>query len=156
MATRIDRIDIQCPPEALYYYVTQPGSWHEWHPDSKYAHAAVETLRVGDRFEESIELQPLPPMPFRLRRTIVYRVLVAEPVRAWEVKGEAKDGWLRIRYEIRARAGSTRITRKLEYRMHGLSRLLMPFLKRSVARRSVAALENLKDRLERESEPVTS
>ena len=141
-------IEIRCAPETIYDYVTQPWRWHEWHPNSKSATASVDTLAVGDRFEEEIELQPFSPLPLRMRRQTAYEVLEAEPHRIWEVRGETRDGWLRIRYELRPGDAGTTFTRTLTYETRGLSALLMPFLKKRMARMSVVALANLRSRLE--------
>lgn len=141
-------IEIHCTPEALYRYVTQPWRWHEWHPNSKSASASVETLEAGDTFDEEIELQPLSPLPFRMRRQTRYEVHVAEPFKSWEVKGETKDGWLSIRYEFQPCDGGTLFTRTLTYEIRGLSRLLMPLLKNRMAGQSLIALSNLKKKME--------
>ena len=59
--TQTDTIDIAVTPETLYRFVTQPWRWHEWHPSSVGAEAAVDELAVGDTFDEVIELRPFPP-----------------------------------------------------------------------------------------------
>ena len=141
-------IEINCMPEALYGYVSQPWRWHEWHPNSKSASSSVDILQVGDRFEELIELQPLSPLPFRMRRKTNYVVIEAEPYRSWEVKGVTRDGWIKIRYELQPSSGGTRFTRILSYETKGLSILLMPLLKGRVAKASHIALARLKGVLE--------
>lgn len=141
-------IEISCTPEALYRYVSQPWRWHEWHPNSRSASSSVDILQVGDRFDEVIELQPLSPLPFRLRRQTRYEVIEAEQYRSWEVRGETRDGWINIRYEIQPFTGGTRFTRTLTYETTGLSSLLMPFLRSRVAKGSHIALARLKVVLE--------
>lgn len=141
-------VEIHCPPETLYRYVTQPWRWHEWHPNSRSASSRVDTLQPGDRFDEYIELQPFSPLPFRLRRHTSYQVLVAEPFRAWEARGETRDGWLQIRYELEPTSRGTMFTRTLSYQTSGMSALLMPFLKSRMARQSLTALRNLKAMLD--------
>ncbi len=149
MATTLSNtIEIRCTPEVLYGYVTQPWRWHEWHPNSKSANFSGDTLGIGDHFKEEIELQPFSPLPLRLTRQTSYEVLVAEPSRLWEARGETRDGWLRIRYEIKPGPDGTLFTRTLTYSTSGLSRLLMPFLKGRMAANSLIGLRNLKDRLE--------
>lgn len=141
-------IEISRPPETVYHYVTQPWLWHQWHPNSKGASRSPEALRAGDAFEEDIELQPLRPVPFRMRRKMNYTVKFAEPFRAWEAVGRGTDGWLNLRYEFLPSDGGTRFTRTLTFKTLGLSALLMPFLQRRVAAESAVALDNLKRRLE--------
>jgi len=145
-------IEIHCTPEALYRYVSQPWRWHEWHPNSRSASSSVDILQVGDRFDEVIELQPLSPLPFRLRRQTRYEVIEAEQHRSWEVRGETRDGWINIRYEIQSFTGGARFTRTLTYEATGLSSLLMPFLKSRMTEQSEIGLANLKSRLEGEDE----
>jgi hypothetical protein len=145
---REDRIDIRCAAERLYDYVTQPWHWHEWHPNSISAGTVSGLLRIGDTFDEVIELQPLSPLPFHMRRNTHYRVVAAEPPGTWEVEGRTRDGWLKIRYELQPGVHGTRFIRRLTYQTQGLSRLLMPLLKRRVAAASQAALVNLKTRME--------
>lgn len=141
-------IEIGRSPEQVYAYVTQPWHWHEWHPSSKSARASVETLQVGDEFDEVVQLQPLSPLPIRLRRETRYTVLSASPFTFWEVRGRMKDGWLQIRYEFAATTRGARFTRTLTYDAGGMSRLLMPLLGKRMAAISVIALDNLKRRLE--------
>ncbi|MDP9142082.1 MAG: SRPBCC family protein [Pseudomonadota bacterium] len=143
-------IEIRCTPEQLYAYVTQPWLWHEWHPNSKSAHAAVSALQVGDGFDEVIEIQPLAPLPLRLKRATRYKVLAAEPGTLWKVEGKMKDGWLQIQYEFKPTPSGTQFTRTLTYGVTGLNRLMLPLplLRRRMAAISLVALSNLKKRLE--------
>lgn len=143
-----NNIEIACAPERLYAYVTQPWLWHEWHPNSKSAQASVNTLRVGDSFDEVVELQPLAPLPLRLRRATRYKVLDAVPSVLWKVKGQMKDGWLQIQYEFKPTANGTMFTRTLSYSATGSSRLLMPLLRPRMVAMSALALANLKRKLE--------
>jgi hypothetical protein len=143
-------IVIASAPRAVYDYVTQPWRWHEWHPSSRSARAAVERLAVGDTFEEEIALQPLAPLPPTLHRQTHYRVLEAMPGERWEVEGAMRDGWLRLRYELVPDGAGTRFTRTLRYGAQGMSRLWLPLLRSRQARVSGQALDNLKSRLEAE------
>jgi hypothetical protein len=146
--TLINTIDIRCAPKTVYAYVTQPSRWHEWHPNSVWASSASDNLKVGDRFDEDIELQPLSPLPFRMRRRTRYTVLVAEPFSTWEVRGETTDGWLIIRYDLEPAASGTVFRRTLTYQTSGPSRLLMSVLKRRMNNMSLLALARLKSTLE--------
>lgn len=149
MATVLENtIDMACTPRALYDYVTRPWLWHEWHPNSRQASESEQALAVGDHFEEVIELQPLSPLPWRLRRHTRYQVLVAEPQRCWEVRGETRDGWLEIAYRFTEVATGTRFSRTLRYETRGRTALLMPVLRGRMAAMSSLALSNLKTRME--------
>lgn len=146
-----NRIEIACTPERIYAYVTQPWLWHEWHPNSRSAEAAVKSLAAGDGFREIIELQPLSPLPFRLRRQTQYRVLIAQPHQHWRVRGEMAGGWLQINYEFEPSAVGVLFTRTLNYEVRGIHGLMMPLLKPRMRRMSLVALGNLKSRLEGEA-----
>lgn len=139
-------IEIPCPPDVLYAYLSQPWLWHEWHPNSLAARSNVSQLAVGDHFEEQIALQPFSPLPITLRRVTRYRVLRAQHGALWEVRGQMRDGWLQIRYEFSPIAGGTCFTRSLSYSASGLSRLLMPLLRSRMLRMSQLALANLQAR----------
>lgn len=145
-------LEIACPPERLYAYVTQPWLWHEWHPNSKGCLSAATILGAGDRFTEEIELQPLSPLPFTMRRITGYLVEVADPPRRWAARGETRDGWLSIQYECEPSLAGTLFTRRLCYETRGASRWLMPLLKPRMVANSRLALERLKQKMET-SEP---
>ena len=144
----LHEIEIARSPEAVYSYVTQPSCWHEWHPNSKSARAEVETLSVGDCFDEVIELQPLAPLPWTMRRQTRYRVLEADPGRHWRVRGETRDGWLEIDYRLDPTHSGTRFLRGLSFAAGGATALLVPLLARRMRSVSMLALQNLKRRLE--------
>lgn len=141
-------VDFACSVERLHDYVTQPWRWHEWHPSSRSARAAVPVLAVGDTFDEVLELQPFAPLPIRLRRETRYRVEVAERNRAFEVFGETGDGWLRIRYDFASTPTGTRFVRTLSFDARGTTRLMLPLIRRRQQRLGELALANLKHRVE--------
>ena len=146
-----NEIDIEVSPDTLFNYVTQPWLWHEWHPSSRSAQSEHSVLAEGDGFDEVIEVQPLAPLPPRLRKSTRYVVTESRPGDSWEVKGKMKDGWLRIRYdfsEIPGTPGLTHFHRTLEFDVWGLNRLFLPFLKRKMAKISPLAMASLKQRME--------
>ena len=147
-----NQIQIEADRERVFDYVTQPWLWHEWHPNSKSAKAAVDRLQVGDTFDEVIAVQPLAPLPPRLIRQTHYVVEECVPNSIWQVRGDTGDGWLVIRYELEAvttaEGEQTRFKRTLSFDVSGLTRLLLPALKRQMLKTSVQALENLRRKLE--------
>lgn len=145
-------IEIRCSPKQLFEYVTQPWLWHEWHPSSKSASANTESLKVGDEFDEIVELQPFAPLPPRLKKSTRYSVVASDPFSFWKVIGKMKDGWLQIQYDFEPMEGGTRFIRTLKYGASGLNRLLLPFLKGKMESISVQALDNLKRKMEFESQ----
>lgn len=143
-------IVIDRSPADVFAYVTQPWRWHEWHPSSRSARAAVETLKVGDGFDEVIQLQPLSPLPLTITRQTRYQVVLSEPGVSWEVRGETRDGALTIHYDFRAEANATLFYRRLQYEVRGAMQLVEPWLlKPRMKRLSAQALANLKAKLER-------
>jgi len=147
MATISQTVVIDCTPEALYDYVTQPWRWHEWHPNSLCAEASVSILRTGDTFTETICVEPLSPLPIKLERHTRYRVKQAIAHTAWTVEGKMRDGWLQIDYRFEASGNQTRFSRTLSYQTRGLSLILMPLLRRRMQGMSARALENLQTKM---------
>ncbi|PXX73109.1 Polyketide cyclase / dehydrase and lipid transport [Pseudomonas sp. LAMO17WK12:I10] len=48
---------IDAPIDTVYYYVTQPDRWHEWHPASLRADTGLAgSLPAGHRFSKTIDL----------------------------------------------------------------------------------------------------
>ncbi len=143
-------IVIDRSPADVFAYVTQPWRWHEWHPSSRSARAGVETLKVGDGFDEVIQLQPLSPLPLTITRQTHYQVMLSEPAVTWEVRGETSDGALTIHYDFRAEGYGTLFHRRLQYEVRGAMQLVEPWLlKPRMKRLSAQALANLKAKLER-------
>jgi hypothetical protein len=139
-----NEIEIAVTAKDLFNYVTQPWLWHEWHPTSRSAKAASNILATGDRFEETIEVQPLAPLPPRLKRTTHYEVIESVPYHTWAVEGRMKDGWIRIRYDLDEKGGVTFFSRTLDFSVSGPTRILMPVLRSNTEKLSMVALNNLK------------
>lgn len=157
MSTRLThQILIRRPPLAVFAYVTQPWRWCEWHPSSlgatrESARAEEEPLAIGERFVERIVLKPLAPLPPTLHRLTRYTVEQSTAPSLWQVHGEMRDGWLRIRYELTmVDAATTRFQRTLDYAARGLSRCWVPLLSHRTEALSRRALAQLKARLERD------
>ena len=143
-----NEIEIAVTAEKLFSYVTQPWKWHEWHPSSRSATAVKDVLAADDEFEEIIEVQPLAPLPPRLKRTTRYRVIESVPFHTWTVEGKMKDGWIRIRYDFEEKGGVTFFARTLDFSVSGPNRILMPVLRSNMEKLSLVALNNLKQKLE--------
>ena len=141
-------IEITCTPEKIYGYITQPWLWHEWHPNSKSAQAKNSSLKKGDTFDEEIELQPLSPLPLKMRRKTRYQVVAATPSTHWCVKGKMSGGRLKINYEFKPSKAGVTFTRTLTYEATGINRVISPFLRSRMREMSLLALSNLKAKLE--------
>lgn len=143
-----NEILIDRPPQAVFDYVTQPWRWHEWHPSSRWGNDPGHALAVGEHFDERIMVQPLAPLPPRIRRAVRYRVLASEPPLLWETRGEMANGWLQIRYELKMASNGTRFHRQLNFDVSGPLRLLRPLLTRRQQAVSELALTQIKGVLE--------
>jgi len=141
-------IEIAVTPEKIYSYVTQPWFWHEWHPNSKSAKAKETVLSVGDTFDEVIELKPLSPLPIKLKKQTLYKVLIAKAGQHWQVEGDMNGGWLQIDYQFKNSERGVVFTRTLSYEIKGINRILAPLLKPKMSEMSSVALHNLKQKLE--------
>lgn len=141
-------IEIACTPEKLFGYVTQPWLWHQWHPNSKSAQAKNKLLKKGDSFDEVIEIQPLSPLPFKMRRNTQYQVIAATANTHWCVEGKMSGGFLKINYEFVASKVGVIFTRTLTYEVTGVSQIIFPFLKPRMREMSLLALTNLKSKIE--------
>jgi uncharacterized protein YndB with AHSA1/START domain len=147
-ATLHNEIEIPVPAERLFDYVTQPWLWHEWHPSSRSASAANKPLAVGDEFEEFIEVQPLAPLPPRLKRKTLYQVKESVPYQTWTAEGRMKDGWVRIRYDFEEKGKVTFFARTLDFSVSGPNRILLPWIRSSMEKLSLVALNNLKNKMQ--------
>jgi uncharacterized protein YndB with AHSA1/START domain len=143
-----NEIEIAASAKDLFNYVTQPWLWHEWHPSSKSAKTAHSFLAAGDEFTEWVEVQPLAPLPLRMKRSIAYTVTESVPFHTWEAEGEMKDGRIRIRYDFEEKGGVTFFARSLNLDISGLTRIMLPLLKPKMEKLSMFALTNLKTRMQ--------
>ena len=69
-------------------------------------------------------------LPPRLHRETHYQVLAAAPGQHWLCRGQMRDGWLEIRYQLQPSVVGTRLTRTLTFDVGGITRLMMPLLRR--------------------------
>ena len=142
---------IQCSPQKLFSYITQPWRWHEWHPSSVGAKADKPVLAKGDTFREEIRVQPLSPLPLTLVRKTNYEVLLSEEGKAWEVRGKMNDGWLKIRYDLFPSGNGTLFRRTLTFEIEGFKKIFLPLLlKPRMEKLSLVAMQNLKEKMEKE------
>jgi hypothetical protein len=141
-----NEIEIRVTAKELFDYVTQPWSWHEWHPSSLSAQSTHSFLATGDEFTEQVEAPPLGPL--RIKRSIDYTVTESVPFHTWEVEGEMKNGWIRIRYDFEEKGGVTFFARSMDMNATGLSRILLTLLKPKMEKLSMVALNNLKTRMQ--------
>jgi uncharacterized protein YndB with AHSA1/START domain len=139
------QIDIACPPEVVFDYVTTPALWHRWHP------ATVAVLGVPTRplvaGETALEVFAVGGR----RDKALWTVLACNPPHQWEIATDTASGSARIVYQLTPIADGSRFDRTLEFRSkHWLWRSLDSTLTRWILKRqSATALHNLKSVLER-------
>ena len=143
-----NEIEIAASAKDLFNYVTQPWLWHEWHPSSKSAKSAHSFLAAGDEFTEWVEVQPLAPLPLRMKRNVAYTVTESVPFHTWEAAGEMKDGRIRIRYDFEEKGGVTFFSRSVDLDVTGMTRMLLPLLKLRMETLSMIALTKLKEKMQ--------
>lgn len=141
-----NEIEIRVTAKALFNYVTQPWSWHEWLPGSLSARASHSFLATGDEFTEQVEVRPLGPR--RISRTIDYTVTESVPFHTWEAEGKMKDGWIRLRFDFEEKGDVTFFARTVDMNATGFSRVLLTLLKPKMEKLSMVALNNLKTKIQ--------
>jgi hypothetical protein len=144
-----NEIEIRVTAKELFNYVTQPWSWHEWHPSSLSARSIHSFLATGDEFTEQVEVPSLGPL--QMKRSIDYTVTESVPFHTWEVEGKMKDGWIRIRYDFEEKGDVTFFARSMDMNATGFSRILLTLLKPKMEKLSMVALNNLKTRMQEKS-----
>jgi len=129
---------IQASIDTVYYYVTQPDRWPEWHPCSLRADTGLRgSLPAGHRFSEIMDL-------LGVQMPMSYRVLVAVFPREFKAlfSSAALDG--SIRYQLSKQGDGTLFRRTLEY----ATDLQLGGLRTRMEHLSNQALGNLKRHLE--------
>lgn len=129
---------IQASIDTVYYYVTQPDRWPEWHPASLRADTGLcGSLPAGHRFSETMDL-------LGVQLPISYRVLVAVFPKEFKTlfSSAALDG--SIHYQLSKQGDGTLFRRTLEY----ATDLQLSGLRARMEQLSSQALANLKQRLE--------
>jgi uncharacterized protein YndB with AHSA1/START domain len=138
------QIDIACPPQVVFDYVTTPALWHTWHPATVAVlgvlhrplvkgESALEVIAVGGRRDKAL-----------------WTVLACNPPHQWEIATDTTNGSARIVYQLTPIPDGSRFERTLEFRSkHRLWRSLDSTLTRWILKRqSATALHNLKSLLE--------
>ncbi len=83
----VSEIDIVCPPQRLYDFVTTPDNWVGTHPLTKGVRGNTSSPRgLGERWIELIEL------PGGRRLEAEWRVVKADPPRLWQIQADITGG----------------------------------------------------------------
>ena len=129
---------IQAGIDTVYYYVTQPDRWPEWHPSCLRADTGLcGSLPAGHRFSEVMNL-------LGVQIPMSYRVLVAVFPKEFKAvfSSAALDGT--VQYQLSKQDDGTLFRHTLDY----YTDLQLSGLRSRMALLSVQALGNLRQRLE--------
>ena len=132
MAPIVSSVEIKCPAETAFAYVTDPLRFHEWQRDvvagrvegdpSEVGSRCITTRRVGSR-----------------ERKATQELTATDPPHRWSVHGV--DGPVRVDVDVRVEAldGNTRsrVTFSLNFLGSGIGRLIVPLFVRPSAPREV-------------------
>ncbi|MCK9814897.1 SRPBCC family protein [Pseudomonas sp. MAFF 302046] len=134
----VNELYIGASIDTVYYYVTQPDRWHEWHPSSLRADTGHGgSLPAGHRFSEVIDL-------LGLQIDLSYRVLVAVFPKEFKTLFSSAPVDGSIHYQLRREGDGTLFRRTLHY----YTDLNLGGLRPRMVLLSERALSNLKQRLE--------
>ena len=137
-------IEVSCPPEDAFAYVSDFSRVAEWDPGVVESRALGDgaALGVGSRFE----LEAL----FRGNRQRFEYVVTAfdEGRRRVRLLGEGEKARSRDEVSVDRVAGKTRISYEAEIRLKGALRTVEPFLGGAFRRMGDAALDGLQRRLD--------
>ena len=143
-------VEVACPPETVFAYVTDPSRFGEWQENVTNGHMDGDgpcavgaicrtTRRVG--FAE---------------RPVTAEITHIDPPRTWGVRGI--DGPIRARVDVTVRAlddpARGALTISINFEGHGIGTLFAPFVRRGATKEMPRNLQRLKANLET-SEPAT-
>lgn len=137
MSPIVSTIEIACPPEAVFSYVTDTSRFGEWQAD------IVRVRAEGERITTTRRIG-------RGERTFTQEIVSNDPPRRWAARGI--DGPIRPSMEITvepAGGGRSQVTFALDFHPRGIGRLLVPLVIRERARKGAPmSYQRLKERLE--------
>ena len=143
MAPIVSSVEVECPAEAAFAYVTDPSRFREWQRDVVSGRVEGEPGQVGSRCITSRRIGG--------RERIATQELTAiDPPHRWSVHGV--DGPVRVDVDVRIEAlddnTRSRVTFSLNFFGAGIGKLIVPLFVRPSAQREVAqSCEALKARL---------
>jgi uncharacterized protein YndB with AHSA1/START domain len=144
--TRVNTtIEIALPVDAVFGYVTTPGTWPEWHPSSLGVTGATDhSLDVGEQCTEAFRVAGR-------RGSVIWTVRERVAPRRWVISGAiqgSRSGGT-ITYTLTPRDGGTFFEREFNYTMANVFVALLDrlVLRRRIQAESAEALRRLKRRL---------
>lgn len=145
MASLTTTIDIACPPEEVFAYVTDPAKFEEWQANVTGGHMeGSSSPRAGTRCLTTRRIG-------FVERTVTSEVTHIDPPSRWGVHGV--DGPVRATVDVAVdpidNGRASRLKIDIDFGGHGIGKLLVPFVIRPQAKREMPAnLKRLKDRVE--------
>lgn len=144
MSAAVSSIEISCPPEEVFSYVTDPLRFAEWQDDVVSVRLTNgPPVRVGSQFTTTRRIG-------RVERTMTQQITRIDPPKSWAVRGV--DGPIRPDATITVaslNAGArSRVTFTLDFHGHGIGVPLVSMVRRMAARGAPLSYRNLKRRLE--------
>ncbi len=140
MAPIVSTIDIECPPEEVFAYVTDPSRFPEWQLDVvKVRLEGTGPRGVGSRFTTT-----------RRVGTITQEIIEIDAPRRWAARGVG--GPLRVQANVTVEplgdGARSRVTFALDFAGRGLGNLLTPVIRKMTAKQAPTSYRNLKQQLE--------
>ena len=144
MALIVAEVDVDRPPEEVFWYVIDPSRFGEWQDGVVSAHLeddgpqtvgarCVMTRRVGGS-----------------NRTSISEVTQLSPPRAWAVRGI--DGPVRadvaVTVETRQDGAASHVTIEVDFRSYGMGKLILPLVTKQASKEVPDSCQKLKSRLE--------
>jgi carbon monoxide dehydrogenase subunit G len=137
-------VEVARPPDEVFGYVTDPSRFGEWQSGVVSGHIEPEgPPAVGSRCIMTRRIGGA-------ERTSTSEITAISPPRTWVIKGI--DGSIRADVAVTVDSlqdgARARVTIKLDFRGHGIGKMLLPMVVRQARTEVPQSCQNLKKRLE--------
>jgi uncharacterized protein YndB with AHSA1/START domain len=144
MAPIVSTISIECPPDEVFAYVTDPSRFPEWQLDVvKVRLDDTGPCGVGSRFTTTRRIAGA-------ERTMTQEIVEIDEPRSWAARGV--DGPFRAQANVTVEpvgdGARSRVTFALDFAGRGLGDLLTPVIRKIAAKQAPNSYRNLKQQLE--------
>ena len=140
----VHRIEIDRPPEEVFFYITDPTRFAEWQYD-------VESVRIGDECPPSVGSRFTTIRRIgRAERTMTQEITEINPPTSWAAHGVAGPIRPSANITVEPLNDSTRscVTIALDFKGHGIGVPLVPVIRQIAAKGAPKSYKNLKKQLE--------
>ena len=150
MAPIVSTIEVDCPAETAFAYVTDPSRFHEWQRNVVSGRVDGGPAQVGSRCVVNRRLGGR-------ERTATQQLTAIDPPNHWSIHGI--DGPVRADVDVLVEAldsnTRSRVTISINFFGHGIGKLIVPAFVMPGAPREIAeSCEALKARLDRGAPPA--